>query len=426
MEKHLKILSVNTYDFSGGAARAAYRIHCGIRQLGANSRMFVKDKQLNDETVLSLTPFVPVNVFFKLYHYVQHKIKNKIQHFRWNRYPDREDVFLSDLRSVSLHGALHKLDFDLLHLHWINLRFLNLQELVKVKKPIVWTLHDSWAFTGICHYAYVCDKYTKQCGACPFLRSTHDNDLSRKVWNVKNKLYPKLNLHIVTPSAWLASLVKKSSLLKHFPVTVIPNCLDTTIFKPIDKAEALAILQLKADKKKILFGAINPLGDVNKGFKLLIEAIHYLEQSVDCNQIELLVFGADKPFTEIETKMDVHYLGYVNDEAELVRIYNVADVMVVPSLSEVFGQTASEAMACGMPVVAFNCTGIKEVVDHKLTGYLAEPYNPEDLAAGIAWCLDNNTNRELSRNARKKVEENYTIEIVSGMYKNLYERLILI
>ena len=424
MENQIKILSVNTSDTSGGAARAAYRIHCGVRQLGINSRMFVKDKQSNDKTVLWLSPFVPVNVFFKLYHYVQHKIKNKIQHFRWNRYPDREDVFLSDLRSVSLQGAFQKLDFDLLHLHWINLRFLNLKELQKINKPIVWTMHDSWAFTGICHYAYDCDKYTTQCGACPFLRSTHDNDLSRKVWNVKNKLYPRLNLHIVTPSVWLASLVKKSTLLKHFPVTVIPNCLDTTIFKPIEKAEALVSLQLKADKKKILFGAINPLGDVNKGFKLLIEAIHYLEQSVDCNQIELLVFGADKPFTEIETKMDVHYLGYVNDEAELVRIYNAADVMVVPSLSEVFGQTASEAMACGTPVVAFNCTGIKEVVDHELTGYLAEPFAPQDLAVGITWCLDNNANGELSRNARKKVKENYTIEIVSGMYKNLYERMI--
>ena len=424
MENQIKILSVNTSDTSGGAARAAYRIHCGVRKLGVNSCMFVKNKQLDDESILSLSTFVPVNVFYKLYRYVQHKIKNKIQHFRWNRYPDREDVFMSDLRSVPLHGALKKLDFDILHLHWINLRFLNLQELIKVNKPIVWTLHDSWAFTCICHYTYDCDKYTKQCGTCPFLRSTHDNDLSRQVWNVKNKLYPKLNLHIVTPSAWLASMVKQSTLLKHFPVTVIPNCLDTTIYKPIEKAEALTSLQLKADKKKILFGAVNAFRDVNKGFNLLIEAIHCIGKNMDCNRFELLVFGADKPIAEISTKMEVHYLGYVRDEAELVKIYNVADVMVVPSLSEVFGQTASEAMACGTPVVAFNCTGIKEVVEHKISGYLADPYNPEELAAGIVWCLDNNTSGKLSRNARKKVEENYSMERVGEKYVDLYNELI--
>lgn len=420
----LKILSVNTSDSSGGAARAAYRIHCGVRQLGVNSQMFVKNKQLDDETVLSLSLFVPKNVFCRLYQYVQHKIKNKIQQARWSKYPNREDIFLSDLRSVSLHGALQKLDFDLLHLHWINLRFFNLKELVKIQKPIVWTLHDSWAFTGICHYSYDCDKFKSQCGACPFLRSSDKHDLSHRVWKAKKKIYSKLNLHIVTPSAWLADLASESSLLKRFPITVIPNCLDTTVFKILDKADALATLGLSNDKKKILFGAVNAISDARKGFKEVIEAIHYLEQNVDCSWFELLVFGAEKPIAEIETRMQIHYLGYVDNEAELVKIYNVADVMVVPSLSEVFGQTASESMACGTPVVAFNCTGIKEVVTHKVTGYLAQPFDPIDLANGISWCLENNNSSELSRNARKKVEENFTMEKVSQQYIDLYKSLL--
>lgn len=424
MEEQIKVLSVNTSDASGGAARAAYRIHGGVQQLGINSYMFVKDKRLTDETVLSLTPFVPTNAFYRLYYYIQHKIKNRIQRARWRKYPHRDDVFLSDLRSVSLHGALQKIDFDILHLHWINLRFLNLKELLKIQKPIVWTLHDSWAFTGICHYSYNCDKFKSQCGACPFLGSSDNHDLSHRVWKVKNTIYPKLNLHIVTPSAWLADLARESTLLSNFPITVIPNCLDTDVFKPLDKVQVLSDLGLNNSKKKIMFGAINAVNDGRKGFEKLIESVRLLEQKVDCDRYELLVFGANKPIVEMQTKMQVHYLGCIKQDTELAKIYNVADVMVVPSLSEVFGQTASEAMACGTPVVAFNCTGIKEVVEHKITGYLAEPYNPEDLANGILWCVENNMLGELSVNARNRVVENYSVERVASMYKILYKSLI--
>lgn len=423
MEEQIKVLSANTSDASGGAARAAYRIHGGVRKLGINSYMFVKDKRLSDETVLSLTPFVPVNALYSLYYYIEHKIKNRIQRARWRKYPRRDDVFLSDLRSVSLHGALQKIDFDILHLHWINLRFLNLKELLKIQRPIVWTLHDSWAFTGICHYSYDCDKFKSQCGACPFLRSSDNDDLSHRVWKEKKMIYHKLNLHIVTPSTWLADLARESTLLKNFPITVIPNCLDTDVFKPVDKVHVLSDLGLNNSKKKILFGAVNALNDSNKGFKQLIEALSHFEHSVDCSKYELLVFGTDKPINEIQTPLQIHYLGYIKQDTELVKVYNAADVMVVPSLSEVFGQTASEAMACGTPVVAFNCTGIKEVVEHKITGYLAEPYSPEDLANGILWCEQNNLFGELSVNARNRVVENYSVERVAAKYKALYKNL---
>jgi glycosyltransferase involved in cell wall biosynthesis len=236
-------------------------------------------------------------------------------------------------------------------------------------------------------------------------------------------IYPKLNLHIVTPSTWLADLARESTLLKNFPITVIPNCLDTDVFKPVDKVHVLSDLGLNNSKKKILFGAVNALNDSNKGFKQLIEALSHFEHSVDCSKYELLVFGTDKPINEIQTPLQIHYLGYIKQDTELVKVYNAADVMVVPSLSEVFGQTASEAMACGTPVVAFNCTGIKEVVEHKITGYLAEPYSPEDLATGILWCEQNNVLGELSVNARNRVVENYSVDRVAAKYKALYENL---
>ncbi len=424
MESKIKILSVNTSDVSGGAARAAYRIHTAVDQLGVDSRMLVKNKLLADDKVLSVSQFDQPNFFKNSFRFVQKKIKNKLQHYQWNKYPQKEDVFLSDLRSESIHGAFQKIDFDILHLHWINQRFLDLKELLKINKPIVWTLHDSWAFTGICHYAYYCDKFKSECGACPFLHSSDKNDLSHQVWEKKHQIYTKLNLHIVTPSKWLAELVRHSSLMQNFSVTVIPNCLDVNIFKPVTKTEALSYLNLNAGKKRILYGAVNALKDVNKGFRELIDAIDYLNKKIDCDQFELLVFGADNPTAKIETPMHIHYLGVIKSDFDLVNIYNSADVMVVPSRWEVFGQTASEAMACGTPVVAFDCTGIKEVVDHKKAGYLAKPYDSEDLANGIQWCLENNEDGYLSDNARKKVEENYSVEIVAKMYIELYKSLI--
>lgn len=420
MAKPIRVLSVNTSDKNGGAARAAFRIHCAVRSFLVDSRMLVKDKQSKDETVISLDEFHPENLFYLIFEYIQNKIKNKIQHYRWGKYPNRENVFLSDLRSVSLNGALHKLDFDVLHLHWVNLRFLNLKELIKINKPIIWTLHDSWAFTGICHYSYDCDNYIRECGSCPFLNSDSEHDLSWQIWTQKNKIYSKLDLHIITPSQWLADCVAKSNLLKEFPVTVIPNGLDTAVYSQGDKRLACEKFGIDFSRKIILFGAINPNEDINKGFSKLLEAVQYLEK-IETDDFVLAVFGTDKPIENISTQIPIYYLGYLNTDELIVQAYRAADAMVVPSLSEVFGQTASEAMACGTPVVAFNCTGIKEVVDHKITGYLAETYNTEDLANGIVWCLENNKDGVLSKNARKKVVDNYSLGIVAGKYIELYK-----
>lgn len=331
---------------------------------------------------------------------------------------------MSDLRSISVHGALQKLEYDVLHLNWFNLRFLDIKELLTIRKPIIWTLHDTWAFTGICHYHGECNNYQNTCGQCPLLKSDSNNDLSHNIFMKKLDVYKRVQLHIVTPSEWLANEVKNSSLLNQFPVTVIPNGLDTAIYAPTNKQKACEILGLGSFSKKILFGAFNSTKDTRKGFDKLISALTYLEQQADSNLLELIIFGASEPIYEIETSIPISYLGYISDEYKMALIYNSSDVMVVPSIEEVFGQTASEAMSCGVPVVAFNCTGIREVVNHKESGYLARPYCPEDLAKGIIWCLQHNFYGELSANARKKTLEYYSIEKVSQQYLSLYNALI--
>lgn len=425
MPKSIKILLLSYSDSNGGASIAAYRFFKSLKHYGLNVKMFVKDKKHLDESILPLSFFISSNFFMRIMAWFLKKIKNKYYHYIWSKYPLKQNVFLSDLRSEPINGALQEIDFDILHLNWFNQRFFDIKELLKINKPIVWTLHDFWAFTGICHYPFECNKFQERCGYCEFLNSNKEKDLSSIIWKQKYEVYSKLKLHIVTPTSWLAEEAKKSSLMKNFNIQVIPNTLDISLFSPTKKEIAFDFYNIKRDSinnKYILFGSINPNGDRRKGLSELLEALKILEIDNNIN-FEFIVFGSDKN-VQVSLNIPIHYLGFIDNDEDLVKAYSLADVMVVPSLSEVFGQTASESMACGTPVVAFNCSGIKEVVDHKVNGYLAEPYSAEDLAHGIRWCIENNKNGDLSLNARNKVLQNYSYEVVAEKYVQLYKSIL--
>lgn len=437
----MKVLYLNTSDSHGGAARAAMRIMHGIKQHGVEAQMLVKDRQSTSADVVALQEFVPKGKMFRILDWVAQKVKNKWQHQQWRPYrKTKENIFMSDMRSTRLHDALQKLDYDILHLHWVNQRFLDLSELKRLNKPIVWTLHDSWPFCGICHYFLYCTRYQSHCGDCPFLHSYKEKDLAYKVFEKKIKAYQGLNLHIVTPSKWLGDCAKQSALLGQFPITVIPNCLDTDVYRPLAEQEQGEYLDVamqsnsalhelcyvtnnKAVKPIILYGAMNAATDTRKGFASLLSALQILDnQGFDAN---LVVFGARELDLPIQLEhIGVQFVGYISDTNILVTLYNLADVMVVPSIEEVFGQTASEALSCGTPVVCFKTTGIQEVVDHKINGYQAIFEDSNDLANGIRWCLENNQDGMLSKAAREKVMKEYTIERVGERYAELY-RIVL-
>lgn len=436
----MKVLSVNTNESHGGAARAAMRIMQGVQQHGIETQMLVKEQHTRDTAVVSLHQFLPKNKLYRIADWVTQKLKNKYYHWLWRPYrKTKENVFMSDSRGTRLGGALQKLDYDVLHLHWINQRFIKLQDLPK-DKPIVWTLHDSWPFCGVCHYFLDCQKYQMHCGDCPMLNSGEEIDLAYRIFEEKLRAYRDLNLHIVTPSRWLGECAKKSALFGRFPVTVIPNCLETDVYRPLSKQEiderlsvalernpALHALKRaageKAAKPMILYGAMNAATDRIKGFASLLSALQTLDkQGFEAN---LVVFGASESYLPMLFEhISVHFIGYVSDTNWLVTLYNLADVMVVPSLTEVFGQTASEALACATPVVCFKTTGIQEVVDHQICGYVAKMQDSEDLAYGISWCLENNKDQALSQASREKVMREYTIEKVGNKYADLYRAII--
>lgn len=423
----MKVLSVCSSDTKGGAARAAYRIHQGVKELGVDSRLFVKEKRSKDGDVILLDEFVPENPLYKAFDWVRNKWMNKLQQSCWNRYPDREDMYMSDLRGADLHGALRKLDYDVLHLHWINLRFIPLKALPQ-NKPIVWTLHDSWPFCGICHYFFECEAYQDKCCKCPFLHSDKVKDLSYEIWKKKAKVYKNLDLHVVGPSQWMAKCAKQSSLLGGFPVEVIPNCLDVETFRPIDEKEVSSkwheLQLISRNKPLVLFGAFNAINDRVKGFAYLVSALKRLEQDGYADGFELVVFGVKQSELSIDVNIPIHYVGYVYDTKELVALYNLSSVMVVPSLTENLSCSIMESLSCATPVVAFNIGGNGDMIEHKVNGFLAKEKDDADLAEGILWCLGNNVDNRLGLAGREKVLREYTFEAVCGKYKALYESVI--
>ncbi len=312
---------------------------------------------------------------------------------------------------------------DVVHLHWICNGMLRIEDLKRINKPIIWTLHDMWAFTGGCHYSDGCDRFQQDCGNCSQLNRSSKNDLSRSILRRKKKAWAGLDITIVTPSKWLAECAKESSLFKDRRIEIIHNGLDLNLYKPIDKTTAREIWDLPINKKLILFGAMNATSEYRKGFDLLYKCLKQLAAKWS-DKAELVVFGASEPENPPDFGLPVHYLGCLHDDVSLSLLYAAADVMVVPSRQEAFGQTASESLACGIPVVTFGATGLLDIVEYQLNGYLAKSFDTSDLAAGINWVLSNeNRHKELCIKAREKAVACFDIEKVAGQYESLYQEI---
>ncbi|AFZ36679.1 glycosyl transferase group 1 [Stanieria cyanosphaera PCC 7437] len=415
----MKVTHVNRSDSGGGAAIAVYRLHQGLLNLGIDSQILVDDKNSDDYTVIG-SP----SIFGKGWGKIQSTLDNLP--LRFYRHRDRVHFSLQWLPS-KINTRLDVIAPDLIHLHWIGGGYFPVEKIAQFNRPIVWTLHDMWAFTGGCHYSQQCDRYKQSCGQCPILKSNQNWDFSRWLWQRKAKAWQNIDLTIVTPSKWLAQCANASSLFKDSRIEVIPNGLNIKKYRPIDKQLAKDLLNLPQDKQMILFGAISATRDPRKGFNLLQTALKYLSLSTLPERSELVVFGSSQPVQKLDLGFKTHYLGYLYDELSLTIAYAAADVMVVPSTQEAFGQTASEALACGTPVVGFNATGLQDIVDHQQNGYLATPYDPEALAKGIAWILEENPERRqrLSICARAKIEQQFTVERQAQTYLKLYEDILV-
>ncbi len=414
----MNVLLLSTYDIQSGSARAAYRLHQGLQSIDISSQMLVQEKLSRDVAVLA--PKIALEQGINRARSTLDRLPLKLLY----RQRDKTAYSLQWLpeRIVS---KVARLNPDVINLHWIGDSYLRIETIAKFNRPIVWTFHDMWTFTGGCHYSENCDRYAASCGACPQLNSSKDWDLSRWVWQRKAKAWRELNLTVVALSSWLAKCASSSSLLKDVRIELIPNGIDTQRYRPINRQVARELLNLPQDKQLILFGAIDPTGNKRKGFYLLQPALQELSKSGWQDRLELVIFGTSEPENPPEFGLKAHYLGTFNDDLSLALIYSAADVCVVPSTQENLANTVMEALACGTPCVAFNIGGMPDLIEHQKNGYLAQPYKIEDLAQGIAWVLENEErHHKLGDRAREKVKQEFTLEIPARRYASLFKEIL--
>lgn len=284
-----------------------------------------------------------------------------------------------------------------------------------------------WPFTGGCHYSDNCVLYKEDCNKCKQLSNKKDTFLSGYILKEKYSSYKKKSIVYVTPSEWLEKCSKESFLLKNSNIKVIPNGIDLKIFKRLDKNFCKKILNLDLSKKYILFGAMTSTSDKRKGYDLLKRALSFFKEKfyLKDKDIVLLVFGANKPQNNENLPFDINYLGQISDDITLNIIYNSADVFIAPSREDNLPNTIVEALSCGVPCVAFNVGGMIDLIEHKNNGYLAEPFNIEDLAEGINFVLeDENRWNNLSENALNKAQKDYNINDISDKYIDLYKKIL--
>jgi glycosyltransferase involved in cell wall biosynthesis len=412
----MKILYLNGADVEGGAAKAATRLLQGVHEQGADARLYVQRKYRNIPQVDG-----PRSLLGKALGFVRPTIEQLLMGIKPTK---MNGPFCAAWLPDGLARLVSASSPDLIHLHWVA-RMMRLETLRRFNVPIVWTMHDSWAFTGGCYLPADCTRYRESCGQCPMLNSAKEDDFSRRIWQRKKKGWDGLNLTIVAPSRWMADCAASSSLFRNVRVEVIPNGIDTDFFKPVDRYWAREELSLPQDKKLILFGSKGVNSDRNKGFHLLVEALHLLAFTPGFDQTELIIFGSKEPDQPVDYGLRTNYLGWQADEARLAQFYSAADVFVFPSLQESLGYTAMEAMACGTPCVAFHQGGVPDLVDHGQNGYLAQPFEPDDLAHGIAWVLEDNERRnELGIRARQKIEREFTLKNIAEQHMTLYREIL--
>lgn len=406
----MNVLHLSIED-SLGAGRAAVRINNALTNNGIDSNLAVIQKS-------NMTNSLKIEL--KTHDRVMLKLMQKANLRMVNRYGEH-GLFHSEKFGIDFTKLDIVKNADILHFHWINGGIWSdvfAKGLLNLNKPVVWTLHDMWPFTGGCHYDAFCGRYKKQCGCCPILNSSNESDLSSQEQKFKKKIYDKLNIRFVGCSQWITDSASSSIVCrdhKH-PCVCIPNPIDNSVFNIKDKGICRELLGITTSKKLILFGAISSVSDERKGYKYLHEAI----KGLDPEQYMLGVFGANslsKDFNEFETEC----FGFINDDLHLSLLYNAADVFVAPSIQENLANTVMESMACGTPVVAFDIGGMKDMITHLSSGYLVQPYNVKELRNGIEQVCANRLNRNAISNS---VMIKFSEEKVAKQYMDVYMNMI--
>lgn len=410
----MKLVFVNT---GINKSSAPYRLCEAINKKGVQAELLVVETELKETQIHKVKKSLWYRFLRKL-DTLYFKIENKLLYQR------RTDLPFSFYR-IGMDISKEKVirEADIVVLNWVCGNFISpygIRRLIKEHKRIILICHDNWHFTGGCHVRMGCEQFMNECGNCPELHSKCKNDCSNRMLKLKRKCFNKGKMLIVSPSLWMDENVKHSTLLHNFPHYIIPNTLNTDMFRPIEKRLLREKYEISDDSLVLAFGAINAVSTSYKGYNELKEALLILEHNFRKNQqIEVIIFGDSKEQKNIGN-FKVHFTGYLTQE-EMIELYNSADIYIVPSLEDSFNYTVAESLACETPVVAFKTGGIVDIIDHKVNGYLSEYRDVEDLAAGIQWVIDNNQNNCLGKQGRAKVIKDFSYDIVATKFITLCE-----
>jgi len=421
----MKIVHLSTFDIQGGAARAAYRLHQGLLAIGKDSRLLCRYKASSDSLVSPYQPNTSQNesqcyndLTQKYYiDYNRTEISNTLFSLGYSGY----DVSQNEIVNNS----------DVINLHWITSGFLSpvtIRQLLDLGKPVVWTFHDMWAFTGGCHYSAGCESYQQDCHFCPQLQE----DFFKLPYHLlldKIELFSHPNLVIVTPSQWLTECVKKSQVFRHHRVETIPYSLDETVFYPLEKTEAKDKLNINYDTFILLIGAMTGK-EKRKGFAQLFTSLKLLKKDVDMNNlisngnIKIACFGESSDNLQ-ELDIEVINLGNIQQDKDLGLIYSAADLFILPSLEDNFPNTMLEAMSCATPVMSFAVGGMTDLIKDNINGVLIPAYDLDLMGKKIIQLINNPSQCQvMGINARKEIETNYRLSIQAETYSNLYDDLV--
>jgi glycosyltransferase involved in cell wall biosynthesis len=415
----MKILHLSYSISKGGASRAALRIHQSLLKKKINSFFqvsIINSPQLNLKNIIK--PGLLRSYFNKIKSVIE-SIVSKIL---------RKNNFVKN--SISLfptymHKFINKSDYDIIHLHWINGETISIEDIGKITKPLVWTIQDMWPFAGSEHYTF--KKYWKY-------RYSNNNknvtnliniDIEKFTWKRKIKNWKK-KINIVGTSEWITNCASSSYLMKKFPAVTINNTLDVNFWKSQNKKGCKKYFNLPENKRILGFSSLGHNNEILKGKDLFLSAIKKI--NYDPKKIALFSIGDSNEFSEIKNINDIQIFNMrrLNNDLEIRRFYNCLDLIIVPSRLEAFGQTASEAISCGIPVVCFNSTGLKDIIVHKKNGYLAKLYSSKELGEGIEYILKLNQQKykKMCLSAIKVAHEKFSFDFVSDQYVKLYKKIL--
>ena len=416
----MRVLIINTTERQGGPAIAAYRLTEALKNHGIKAKMLVRKKTTEQVTTVAMEHSTTDRLTM-LWERLSVMLHTPFHHNR---------IYAIDLGHSG--GDITELpefkQADVIHLHWINDGMLSLTAVEKIiasGKPIVWTLHDMWPFTGICHYAHDCDHYTEHCHNCPQLNSRKYHDMAFRVFERKATMLQGSHIQFVACSQWLGNMAANSRLLQGHRITCIPNTFSSNLFKPRKKQQAREDIGLPINKRLIIFSS-HTFTDERKGYHYFREALKLIDKRHPewRDKLGIVLIGKDiTPSMYQDLPFNVYPLNYIADEKRIAEIYNAIDILAIPSLQDNLPNTVMEAMACGVPCIGFNVGGIPEMIDHLHNGYVAEYKNVSDFATGIHWLLTEGEYDILSREAARKAVNTYGENSVAMKYISIYNRM---